>query len=437
MAAEKNYSATDREALGISYACKKFRHYLLGYKVVFHTNHNALKYMVNKPDLTGRGARWVLLLQEFDYEVRVRPGKKHGNANFFSRIDGEPASEGIDDGFPDEKLYHIRVVDETCYKDIIHYLDSVELPRGIGSEAATMFLRKVASYMLVKGILHKQGIDGRLRRCLEEKEIKVVIRAMHKEEAGGHYAATTTTRKILDARYWWPTLHKDVNLFVRGCDPCQRVGKPMRSHNHPPTTILPLAPFEKWGIDFIGPITLVTRRKCRYIILAMDYATKWVEALPTPKNDAKTAAKFMYEHIFTRFGPLLEIVSDRGTHFLNEMVEEMTDNYLVKHRKTTPYHPKANGLIERANGITRKILNKTIAAHKTDWDNKLFSAVFFYNLAFKTTTRHSPYFLVYGQQAIVPVVFEIPTMQTLIEERMDEEASLEEFFIDNSNSIVS
>ena len=87
--AEKNYSPTDREALGIIYCCKKFRHYLLGYKVIFHTDHNALKYMVNKPDVTGRIARWVLLLQEFDYEVRIRPGKRHSNADFFSRIAGE------------------------------------------------------------------------------------------------------------------------------------------------------------------------------------------------------------------------------------------------------------------------------------------------------------------------------------------------------------
>ncbi|CAM6113397.1 unnamed protein product [Calypogeia fissa] len=144
IATEKNYSATNREALGIIYACKKFRHYLLRYKVVFHTDHNALKYMVNKPDLTGRVARWVLLLQEFDYEVRVRSGKKHGNADFFSRIDGEPASEGVDDQFPNEKLYHIRVVDKTWYKDIIQYLDSIQLPRGIGAEAAAVFLRKVA-----------------------------------------------------------------------------------------------------------------------------------------------------------------------------------------------------------------------------------------------------------------------------------------------------
>jgi len=122
---------------------------------------------------------------------------------------------------------------------------------------------------------------------------------------------------------------------------------------------LPLAPFEKWGIDFIGPITPVTKgRRNRYILLATCYLTKLVEARPTAKDDAKTVASFLYEQIFCRYGPPLELVSDRGTHFLNATIKELTDRYWVKHRKTTPYHPKANGLTERANGIIGKILNR-------------------------------------------------------------------------------
>ncbi|OAE32832.1 hypothetical protein AXG93_3645s1000 [Marchantia polymorpha subsp. ruderalis] len=93
--------------------------------------------------------------------------------------------------------------------------------------------------------------------------------------------------------------------------------------------------------------------------------------------------------IFCRFGPPLELVSDRGKHFLKQKVEEMTTLYRVKHRKTTPYHPKANGLTKRANGIIRKILNKTVAVHKNDWDVKLFVAVYAYNLAYKVTTCHT------------------------------------------------
>jgi len=88
-AAERNYTTTEREALAVVYACKKFRHYLLGYKIVFYTDHNSLKYLVNKLDLSGRIARWILLLQEFDYEVVVKPSKYNQNADYLSQLWGE------------------------------------------------------------------------------------------------------------------------------------------------------------------------------------------------------------------------------------------------------------------------------------------------------------------------------------------------------------
>ena len=83
--AERNYTTTEREALAVVHACRKFRHYLLGYRVVFHTDHNSLKYLVNKPDLSGRITRWILLLQEFNYEVVVKPGKANSNADYLSQ----------------------------------------------------------------------------------------------------------------------------------------------------------------------------------------------------------------------------------------------------------------------------------------------------------------------------------------------------------------
>ena len=89
--AERKYTTTEREALAVVYACKKFRHYLLGYRIIFHTDHDSLKYLVNKPDLSGRIARWILFLQEFNYEVVVKSGKSNSNANYLSRQRGEEA----------------------------------------------------------------------------------------------------------------------------------------------------------------------------------------------------------------------------------------------------------------------------------------------------------------------------------------------------------
>jgi hypothetical protein len=112
-----------------------------------------------------------------------------------------------------------------------------------------------------------------------------------------------------------------------------------------------------------------------------------------------------------RFGCLLELVSDRGTHFLNEVISNLTATYDIKYRKTTPYNPKANGLTERTNGIVGNILTKVVSAHKTDWDEKFHSAIYIYNTSQKTTTTRSPYFLVYRQEVLQNVETEIETLK--------------------------
>ena len=230
---------------------------------------------------------------------------------------------------------------------------------------------------------------------------------------GGHFAVQSTVGRIRAAGYWWPYLRRDVKLFIQSCDPCQRTGNPRTRNHWPLTPVIPIAPFEKWGVDFIGPILPISRKKRRYIILATDYATKWVEARATIRNDAHTSASFLFERIMMRFGCPLELVSDRGTHFLNEVISNLTARYDIKHRKTTPYNPKANGLTERANGIVGNILTKVVSAHKTDWDEKLHSAVYAYNTAYKTTTGKSPYFLVYGQEVLQNIETEIETLRVM------------------------
>ena len=114
-----------------------------------------------------------------------------------------------------------------------------------------------------------------------------------------------------------------------------------------------------------------------------------------------------------RFGHPLELVSDRGTHFLNDVIADITNKYLINHRKTTPYNPKANGLTERANGIVGKMLNKMVSAHKTDWDEKLASAVHAYNTSEKKTTGRSPYFLVFGQEVLHGIELEVETYRVI------------------------
>ena len=135
------------------------------------------------------------------------------------------------------------------------------VPARLTAEQKAVFIHKAGPYTLIQGVLHKMGKDLRLRRCLEVSEIPKVISALHEDAPGGHFAVDSTVKKILDTGYWWPTMFKDVCEYMKSCDPCQRVGKPSFKTHWPLTPILPLAPFEKWGIDFIGLIKPATSVK--------------------------------------------------------------------------------------------------------------------------------------------------------------------------------
>ena len=424
--AEKNYSVTEREGLGMIYSVQKYRHYLLGYKFTFHVDHDALKYMVNKPQLSGRIARWVLLLQEFDFTVTVRPGKRHANADFLSRLSEDVNPESINDSFPDAHIFHVDVI-PIEYAEVIHYLTTGEFPQTYTEKQKQQLAYKAQPYTMVADVLYKQGKDGILRRCINPSEVSLILEGCHEGACGGHFAGQITAHKALQAGYWWPTLFTDASLHARKCDPCQRVGKPTPSRAMPLTPILAQVPFEKWGIDFVGPIKPPSRNgQKRYILVATEYVTKWAEAVATKTDDAQTVAKFIYENIIVRFGCPKEIVSDRGTHFINETITQLLDKYLIKHRKTTPYHPRANGQTEKTNGILCKIITKEVQGSTTDWDTKLLNALWAYRCAYKVTTKSTPFQLVYGLEAIIPIEMELPSLRIALDNRLGDAASLRE-----------
>ena len=177
---------------------------------------------------------------------------------------------------------------------------------------------------------------------------------------------------------------KDAMDYCRKCDVCQRMGQPTEKDRMPFQPVLPLEPFQKWGLDFVGPFKpAALRTGNRYIIVATDYCTKWVEAKPLRDNTAASTAKFLYENIWCQFGCPIELVSDQGTHFINKLVHELSTYYHVVHKKSTPYYPQANGLAESTNKTLQIILKKIVNENRTDWDQKLNSALWHIGLPTK------------------------------------------------------
>ena len=160
----------------------------------------------------------------------------------------------------------------------------------------------------------------------------------------------------------------------------------------PHKPVLPLEPFQIWGLNFIGPFTpAATRTWNRYILVATDYSTKWVEAKALRDNTAASTAKFLYEHIWCQFGFPIELFNDQRGHFLNGVIEGLTHHYTVIHKRSTPYYPSANGLAKSTNKTLQNILWKIVNEHCTDWDTRLHSALWVYHMSFKSSHQSTPF----------------------------------------------
>ena len=239
----------------------------------------------------------------------------------------------------------------------------------------------------------------------------MIIRELHHGNSGGHFSTEITTRKILDAGYWWPSLHKDVFEYCRSCDECQRVGGLKKAVTGKLLTTLPTEPFMKWGLDFVGPLKRTVTGN-RYILVATDYATKWVEAVALRDNTAKDTAKFLYDNILTRFGCPLHFVSDQGVHFNNKVIYALMEHFLLRHTTSTTYYPQGNGQAESTNKVIVQLLQKLVNHNRTDWDRQLPTVLFAYRTAFKIGTGHTPFQLLYGIIPLMPTEYLVPTKST-------------------------
>jgi transposase InsO family protein len=176
----------------------------------------------------------------------------------------------------------------------------------------------------------------------------------------------------LCAGLWWPTVHKYANEYFQKCDVCHRVGKPNIRYEMPLRPQVTLQIFDKWAKDFVGPINPLEKRSvARYIIIVTEYLTRWAEAAPIKDFSAQTTSHLLFEQVITRFGCPRILMSDHGTHFINDTIRYMTGDFEVYHQKSTPYHPWENGTIEAFNKIMENALTKICNVNRDDWDLKI------------------------------------------------------------------
>jgi len=190
---------------------------------------------------------------------------------------------------------------------------------------------------------------------------------------------------------------------VQCCDKCQRTGNLTRPDEMPQNWNQVYEVFDVWGIDFMGPFPNSHGHK--FILVVVDYVSKWMESQALPTNDSRVVIKFL-KKLFSRFCTPRAIKSDRGTHFCNAQFTKILKRDGVSHQTVTAYHPQTSGQVEVSNIELKGILEKTISHHRKDWVDHLDDALWAYRIAYKTPTWTTPYRLIYVKACHLPVELE-------------------------------
>ena len=287
-------------------------------------------------------------------------------------------------------------MDRERYKNAIGYLEGKEL-EGWSEDMLRILQRELKGYEVKHGMLYKRTKDGKVLRVLKEDEIDTIMFIMHNHETGGHFGKDTTYEKI-KGRYYWEGMYKDIEEYIKTCDACQRRGqKGGKGYLNP---IKVGKPFERIGIDFVGPL-MRTKKGNKYILVVTDYLTKWPEAKALREATAENVVEFIYKDIICRHGCPGIILSDRGTHFRNKLVDGLCERFKIKHKLSSPYHPQTNGLVERFNRTLCETLAK-VSEKEDQWDEHIEPALFAYRTSKHGTTKKTPFFMAYGREAVLP-----------------------------------
>nr|GEY62499.1 reverse transcriptase domain-containing protein [Tanacetum cinerariifolium] len=336
--------------------------------------------------------------------------KENLAADHLSRLENPHQSmldkKEINETFPLETLNMVSFCGDSStpwFADFANYHVGNFVVKWMSSQQKNKCFKDVKHYFWDDPFLFKVCADQVIRLCVHGQEAIDILKDCHNGPTGGHHGPNYTAKKVFDSGFYWPTIYRDAHDLVKSCNACQRQGKIPQHDEMPQNAIQVCEFFDVWGIDFMGP--LLSSRGNKYILVAIDYLSKWVEAKALLTNDARVLCKIL-KSLFARFGTPRAIISDRGTHFCNDQFEKVMLKYGVTHRLATAYHPQTNGEVEVSNRGLKRILERTVGENRASWSDKLDDALWAFRIAFKTPIRCTPYKLVYGKACHLPIELE-------------------------------
>ncbi|KZV51421.1 hypothetical protein F511_39680 [Dorcoceras hygrometricum] len=236
---------------------------------------------------------------------------------------------------------------------------------------------------------------NKLMETFFEDEAKYVLREIHEGCYGNHLGAVALARKALLAGFFWPTMQQDATTFVRSCQGCQSLQKRSTELLR---TIISSCPFDQWGMDIVGPFPPAGRQR-KFLLVAVDYFSKWVEAEPLAKISEVEVLNFLWNNIVCRFGIPRRLISDNGRRFCGEKVRAWCQEWKIEQVFTLVAYTQSNGQVEVTNRAIVQALKARFDSARGRWADELPSVLGAYRTTARTATGETPYCMVYGTEA--------------------------------------
>ncbi|CAF4407179.1 unnamed protein product [Rotaria sp. Silwood2] len=443
--AQRKWSPMEQECYAFICALDKWHNYLSGIKFTWETDHKALTQLNQKAQINKRCERWRLKILEYDFKVKYIPGLTNSMPDYLSRSPVDDAEED-----PDE-IPHL--ISKSTQTDVLHVNNHSSIVAAVQTRAMKLRnqtlnditnIPKFTSDSLntsteenriipfsIEELIQAQQNDNYAKNILNNIKKyknyiikhnllmrklnhpvpyvpqgdfrKTILQIYHDTAANGaHFGRDKTIHKIKQ-RYFWPSMYKDINNYIKSCILCAQFN-PRRQKN--PGTLRPIkAPDGVWqlvSMDFHGPITPTSQRGNKYIISLTDVLSKFVVTKAVRDNTAQTVVRFLKEDIISKFGTPKCILTDNGTHFTSTLMNELIKQIGTTHLYSTPYHPQTNGQVERYNSTMDAKIAALSNLRKTDWDDQLPFVTFNYNASIHTSTKQIPFEMMYGRSPVLP-----------------------------------
>ena len=386
--AERMYDVTKRELLAAVTFVKHFRHYLYGRKFLLRTDHASLRWLSNFKEVNAQLTRWFEALAMFDFDIEHRPGVRHGNADALSRRP-EPKSP------PTPKLKrkccsvfqipgwdkdHVRKeqIADKCLAPIMEALEKGTKP----PKKDIMQYDKVTKALWMQwdqlsvdnGMLYRRfqqpSRPSFMQLVVPASLREEVLQKAHDERTAGHLGQFRTYRKV-QRSYYWPNHRDHVSLWVSTCTLCQARKRPVGKRRRAKMRLAPVGnPIDRVAIDIFGPLPPSDSGN-RYIIVIMDYFTKWAEAIAIPNQEAITVARAFVTQFVCRLGVPYKVHTDQGPNFESALFKEVFKLLGIEKTRTTPYRPQSDGMVERFMSTMASMVAMYVANDQTDWDEHL------------------------------------------------------------------